>query len=251
MPQVTVLLPALFLLACASQSSPRDKTGEAVPSTRVEDGNGDRSSCEAAYDSLVATGTVTLGVDGLAMGDSERIEFIPLADTREGARIQQINLFHGGRGVSEKRDHFLCADGIIELPRFDSEVGHTWQSYDPPLPWSRVPLEAGQTWSWTGFIHQHCENPDDSTPEDPRQVTARWRVLPEETLETAVGPLQTIPVWQSYAWTGEERPYRVQTTWFLAAAPMVIVHRERKYETAPGEFIEGRWTLISIETPPN
>jgi hypothetical protein len=252
MPRITLLFPTLLLLACANKSSPeKADDDEAEPSERNAHKSEESSPCSAAIDSLVATGTVILGMEGLAWGDMERLEFIPLPETRDGTRIEQINRFHGGRGTQDAKDHFVCEDGSIEIPRFDTEVGRFWESYDPAMLWSRAPLEEGQSWTWTGFSHNRCADPDDCSHEDARQATAAYEVLAAESLQTAIGPLSATPLRMEWSWAGDERPQIIQTTWFLTEAPMVMVHRERRIETAPGEFIEGTLKLISIENPPD
>jgi hypothetical protein len=234
-------------LACATSSSDQRDRDQ-------DDDEGQKEArstpCEAAYDSLIATGRVVLGMEGLIWGDRERLEFIPLPETRDGSLLEQTNRFHGARGPQDGKDYFDCKGGIVHLVRFDVEGGRFWYDYEPNLPWSKLPLREGARWSWTGTDSMGFRNPDDYTHEDPRLATVQYEVLARQQLDTAIGTLDTLPLRMEWTAIGSDEPELVQTTWFLAQAPIVMVHREQRIETAPGEFIEGSLELISIENPP-
>ena len=204
--------------------------------------------CTLAMDRLEASGRTELRISGdLWKGDS--VTFVPIIESREGRSFEQFNRFDASLHARSGRDYFECVDGTVLLARYDRPEAEVAELFLPPLPWTKVPLEPGDSWRWTGRYEQGCPGRDTCSIEAQMQdAEVDFAVGETTTLSTPMGQIPAIPVESSWTFGGQLS--FTQTTWFHAHAQLVIVQRVRDAPASEGSGLSGRWTLRSIENPP-
>jgi len=167
-----------------------------------------------------------------------QVSFLP--DPASKGRVYvQVNEYRDEAGTTWRGvDHLACRGRELQLHEFvtDTRTGAV-EDFEPALPWLRLPLREGETWSWRGTLTV-------GTEEDSLQVDAAvdFEVGAPQELVTSAGVFEAWPVGYDLS-VGGRRPPRIHTiSWYTSE--LVLVQRTREYFDAADQLERtDRWEI--------